>query len=128
MASRADDLRFRDLLNERLGPEATNALLERLPAMPAHDLATKHDLAELRGELLDKLGELKGEIGTVRGEIGTVRGELGTLRGEFGELRGEFGELRAEIADKMRIQTWYMAGVMLTGIGTTAGVVAAIVA
>ena len=121
MASRADDLRFRDLLNERLGPEATNALLERLPAMPAHDLATKHDLAELRGELLDKLGELKGEIGTVRGEIGTVRGELGTLRGEFGELR-------AEIADKMRIQTWYMAGVMLTGIGTTAGVVAAIVA
>ncbi|HVM39766.1 MAG TPA: hypothetical protein VM618_03175 [Acidimicrobiia bacterium] len=141
MTSRADDLRFRELLTERLGAEATNTLLERLPVTPVSDLATKADLAILRGELLDEMGKIRGDIGTLRGEFGDVKGDIGTLRGEFGqlkgqfgelrgefgELRGEFGELRADIADTMRIQTWYTAGLLVTAVGATAGIVAAIV-
>ena len=91
---------------ERLGDEATDKLLERLPLTPIEKFATTDDIAALRGELL---------------------GEMGILRGEFGTLRAEFGDLRAEIADKMRFQTWYMAGLLLSGIGGTAAVVSAIV-
>ena len=121
MVSRADDLRLRELLIERLGAEATDKLLERLPLTPVENFATKDDIAALRGELL-------GEFGTLRGEFGTLRGEFGELRGEFGELKAEFAHLRADISDRMRVQTWYLAGMLISSIGVTGGVVAAITA
>jgi len=90
------------------------------------DLATKSDLALLRGEIRGEIGELRREIGEVRGElrgeIGEVRREIGEVRGELrgeigevrreigevrGELRGEIGEVRREIAAlELRLIKW----------------------
>ena len=110
--SRADDLRLRELLVQSLGDEATDKLLERLPLTPVSNFATKDDITALRGEMLDEFGKL--------------RGEFGESRGQFGELRGEFGNLRAELADRMRIQTWYMATLLVSGLGASAAITAAI--
>lgn len=103
MVSRADDLHLRALLIERLGEEATDKLMDRLPATPVHEFATKADIAALRGEMLDEFGKL--------------RQELGGLRGEFGRLEAQFADLRTEIADRMRVQTWTMTGVFATAMG-----------
>ena len=121
MVSRADDLRFRELLTERLGAEATQALLERLPAMHANEIATKYDIAELRGELLDEMGKLRGEFGVLRGEFGELRGELAAHRAE---TRSDFHEFRAEMADRMQAQTWAMSGLLITGIGASTALAA----
>lgn len=113
MTSRAEDLKFRNDLAATLHDEdLADQILERMPAVPAHDLATKDDLAELRGELLGRMGELEGTFGQ--------------LEGKFGQLEGKFGELRADVADKMRIQTWIMAAMMGTAVGSTAAIVSAL--
>lgn len=106
MTSRAEDLKFRNDLAAALHDEdLADRVLERMPTVPAHDLATKDDLAELRGELLGRMGELEGK---------------------FGQLEDKFGQLRAEVADTMRIQTWIMAGMMGTAIGSTAAILSAL--
>lgn len=122
MVSRADDLRLRDLLVERLGEEATDRLLERLPLTPVENFATRDDITGVRAEILALRGEMLDEFGKLRGEFGELRGELGTLRGEFGELRGEFGALRAEIADRMRVQTLAVAGLVATSMGVAVAI------
>ncbi|MBI2170294.1 MAG: hypothetical protein HYU28_12470 [Actinobacteria bacterium] len=136
MVSRADDLRLRELLIERIGDEATTELLERLPLTPTENLATKDDLTGVRGEI----AELRGEIAELRGEIRAVRaelkGEMAELRTELRsemaglrtELKGEMAQLRSdlgrEMADGMRTQTWVFAGLQVSAIGVMAGVVA----
>ncbi len=113
MTSRAEDLNFRNDLAVALHNEdLADQVLERMPVVPAHNLATKDDIADLRGELLGRMGELDGRFGQ--------------LEGKFGQLEGKFGELRADVADKMRIQTWIMTGMMGTAIGSTAAIVSAL--
>jgi HAMP domain-containing protein len=98
-----------------LQAEAVTGALKRTVDIDFANLATKVDLAMLRGEFEVLRGEfgalpsefeglrgdfegLRGEFGALRGEFGTLRGEFGTLRGEFGTLRGEFAVLRGEFA------------------------------
>ncbi len=148
MVSRSDDIRLRELLIERLGDETTKRLLERLPVMPVTNLATKDDLAalrgevrEVRGELLDEMGglrgELRGEMGNLRGEMGNLRGEMGelsgeigNLRGEMGELSGEMGNLRAEMERSTKSTIKWVAGLvfpsLVGGLGASAAIAAAI--
>ena len=57
---------------------------EALTAAVTGHLATKSDIADVRGEIAE-----------VRGEVAEVRGEVAELRGEVGELRGEIAEVRA---------------------------------
>lgn len=98
MASRAQDLRLRNLLGPGLGDEAADELVERL--VTTQEL--RDDVAELRNEFVDLRGEM--------------RGEMGRLRGEFGELRGDMADLETRIANALRTQTLVVAGLVLSGI------------
>src|SRR5471032_1924038 len=54
-----------------------------------HDsVATKADIASVRGELAAMKGELKGDIASVRGELGAMKGEL----------KGDIAAVKMEIA------------------------------
>lgn len=105
MASRAQDLRLRNLLRPGLGDEAADELVERLVTIQE----LRDDVAELRNEFVDLRGEM-------RGEMGRLRGEFGELRGEFGELRGDMANLETRIANALRTQTLVVAGLVLSGI------------
>ena len=77
-------------LEDTLGPEAANNLMELLPNTPAAQLVTREDMhantALLHGEMAELRAELRGEMAELRGEMAELRAEL---RGEMAELRGE---------------------------------------
>lgn len=64
---------------------ATELKVARLEGAYEH-LATRADVASLRGELRGEMTGLRGEL---RGEMSELRGEMGGLRGEMTGLRGE---------------------------------------
>lgn len=63
-------------LEHSIGPHPAALLMAQLPPVGWAELATKHDLAGVRGEMAE------------------LRGEMAELRAE---LRGEMAELRAEV-------------------------------
>jgi hypothetical protein len=83
-----------DALEQSIGHNPAAILMAHLPPASAAELATKADVAELRGELLSELGSVRSELGGLRAEFGELKGEL---KGEMGELRGEMAELRGEM-------------------------------
>jgi hypothetical protein len=73
-----------------------------------HDnVATKADIASVRGKLGAMKGELKADIASVRGELIATKGELkadiASVRGELaatkGELKADIAGVRTQIAD-----------------------------
>ena len=60
-------------------------------------LATKADLAELRGDIRTEMAELRGEL---RADNATLRGEMTTDNANLrSELRDEIGNVRSEVKD-----------------------------
>ena len=84
-------------LEEAIGTEEANHLMQLLPATPASELVTRTDMhafgTALRGEMAELRGELRGEMADLRGEL---RGEMAELRGE---VRTDMAALRNEMAD-----------------------------
>ena len=112
--SKAQRLQLYEELVKKFGDEPAMTLMESLPPVDWHELATKDDLAALeervnaRFEVVDDridtgLAGVRGEVTALRVELGAridtglagVRGEIGELRGE---MRGEIGELRGEMS------------------------------
>ncbi|MCP3990563.1 MAG: hypothetical protein GY724_15905 [Actinomycetia bacterium] len=101
-----------DRLEDTLGAEAADSMMELLPDMPTSQLATRDDvtataialrgeMAELRGEMAELRGELSGEMAELRAEL---RGEMASLAAE---LRGEMAELRADVRTEIAgLQRW----------------------
>jgi hypothetical protein len=54
---------------EKMGPERASVMMQLLPPVGWHDVATKADLQALRAELRGEIAELRGEIAELRGEI-----------------------------------------------------------
>ena len=88
----------RDLFNtleNALGTEPADKLMQLLPNEPADQLVTRTDMHafgnELRGEMAELRSELRGEMTELRGEL---RGEMIDLRHE---LRGEMLDLRIHL-------------------------------
>jgi hypothetical protein len=68
-----DTLHFaRRLQQEGMEPRLAEALVEELVKADVADLATKADLADIKGEIAD----LKGDIAALRGMISDLRGSL----------------------------------------------------
>ena len=68
----------RDIFNgleDAIGTEQANHLMELLPTSPASQLVTRTDMhafgTEIRGEMAELRAELRGEMAELRGEINT---------------------------------------------------------
>jgi hypothetical protein len=68
-----DRRRLYDALDQALGHDSAAILMAHLPPVGWAELATKGDLAELRGEVVALKGELRGEMAALRSEL---RGEM----------------------------------------------------
>lgn len=61
-----DRRRLHDALDQSIGHDAAAILMAHLPPVGWADLATKGDLAELRGELKSEIADLRTEV---RGQL-----------------------------------------------------------
>ncbi len=77
-----------DRLENTLGSEAADSMMELLPDRPTSQLATRDDVTATAIALRGEMAELRGEMAELRGEL---RGEMAELRGE---LRGEIAGLQ----------------------------------
>ena len=97
--SKAQRLQLYEELVKKFGDEPAMTLMESLPPVDWHELATKDDLAALEERVNARFEVVDDRIDTglagVRGEVTALRGEM---RGEIGEMRGEIGELRGEMS------------------------------
>jgi hypothetical protein len=64
-----DRRRLYDALDRALGHDSAAILMAHLPPVGWAELATKGDLAELRGEMVALKGELRGEMAALRSEM-----------------------------------------------------------
>ncbi len=83
-------------LIEVLGEEEAETLMESLPPVVWHQLATKDDLAALEERLR---AEMNGQFALLRGEFAELKGEFAELKGKFAELEGKFAELEGKFAE-----------------------------
>jgi len=91
------------LLREKLGDEATAALLQYIHEVAQTHVATKEDIYKLREEMKDEIhklrDELKGDIATVREEL---KGDIAAVRAEMYQIRDELKGDIAQIREEMR--------------------------
>ena len=128
-------------LQEQLGNESADTLMELLPPVGWNDIATRADvqatatllrgeMSELRGEMAQLGAELRGEMSELRGEMAQLgaelRGEMAELRSE---LRGEMVELRSEVRQDLAgtqrtLVLWMAAFAASTWVALLTGVLA----
>lgn len=89
-------------LSPVLGEEEAEALLSQFPSRELDEPVTKEFV--------------RAEIGDVRSELRTEIAELRT------ELRTGIAGLRVELHERLREQTTWMAGALVTGMGVAAGI------
>jgi len=133
-----------------LGEHEANVLMSQFPGSDADELVTRHflraeltftrgelreEMVGLRTELQDEMAglriELRGEMAGLRTEL---QGEMAGLRtevhDEIGALRtevhDEIGALRLDMVERFRMQTAWMVGVLLAGMGLSATIATAL--
>ena len=74
-------------LEEAIGTEQANHLMELLPTSPAAELVTRADMHSFGSALR---AELRGEMSELRGE---VRTDMAALRDEMVDLKGSLNRL-----------------------------------
>jgi hypothetical protein len=114
-------------LNELIGPDEADTLMELLPPTGWADVATKHDLAhhaEMTHARIDALGA-RTDSGferledMVRAQVQVLDARIGT---EVAGVRIELADLRTELHQSLRMHTLVTVGVL----GTLIGVVGAL--
>ena len=120
MTSENDRLQLHQDLRQAVGDRSAATLMTEVFRMDPERVATKEDLAEVRGELAEVRSELRGEIAELRGEIAEVRGEIADVRAE---LRGEIAEVRLDAARQTRQLTLTLLVAFLAHFAATAGLV-----
>ena len=113
-ASERQRLMLRNRLIEILGEQEADILMESLPPVYWHDLATKEDMkaaqdardaledrlrTEMNGKFVGFAANVHGEFANVHGEFANVRAEFANVRAEFANVHGEFANVRAEFAN-----------------------------
>ena len=101
-------------LIETLGEEEARTLMESLPPVPWHDLATKDDVFLLKDDIRASEDRLRTEM---HAEFTKVYAELHSLRtetaAEFKMLRAENKEFQGQITLQLARQTRTMVFTML---------------
>ncbi len=103
-------------LAELIGPDEAGTLMEHLPPIDWHRIATKDDLDRLQRDLTAKfdgqLGTIDSQLGTIDSQLGSLQTEIKGVRHEVGAqgtaLRGEMSELRGDLRtdiSKLRTET-----------------------
>jgi hypothetical protein len=102
-------------LEEAIGLEAANSLMELLPFHPTIELVTRADMAATSSVLRGEMSELRADL---QSEMSELRADL---QGEMSELRGEMVALRGELKGK-----FYRWGAVVVGANTVAMITALI--
>ena len=112
-ASDRDRLNLYQKLDEFLGTEEANTLMEHLPPVPWNEVATKSDLNALGVALrsdIDALGtQLRVEMAATTKEL---RNEMATMGKE---LRSEMATMGAELRSEMQAMRFELRAEMLSG-------------
>ncbi|PSO52359.1 MAG: hypothetical protein BRC31_04965 [Actinobacteria bacterium QS_5_72_10] len=120
MTSENDRLQLHQDLRQAVGDRSAATLMTEVFRMDPERVATKEDLAEVRGEIAELRGEIAELRAEVRGEIADVRGEIADVRAE---LRGEIAEVRLDAARQTRQLTLTLLVAFLAHFAATAGLV-----
>ena len=117
-------------LSEVLGKEEARTLMESLPPVYWHDLATKDDVRagedRLRTEMNSKFSKVHAEFAKVHAEFAKVYAEFANIRtemtAEFKTLRAENkefqGEIALQLAKQMRTTVFTLIGLAVPILGT----------
>ena len=107
-------------LIEVLGEEEAETLMESLPPVVWHQIATKDDLAALEKRLMAEISGLKGEFAGLKGEFVGLKGEFA---GQKGEIVGLKGEIALQLARMTRTMVLTFISVSVAMLGAMTAIV-----
>ena len=110
-------------LQEQLGNEGADTLMELLPSVGWNDIATRADVQATATLLRGEISEVRGEMAQLGAEL---RSEMAELRGE---LRADMLELRSEVRQDLAgtqrtLVLWMAAFAASTWVALLTGVLA----
>jgi len=111
-------------LEEVLGAQVANTVMEYLPPVGWADVATKHDL-DAQNVLMKH--DLDAQITLVRSDLDAqitlVRHDLDALSVLFqSKLDAGLARVSADFSDRLRTQTWVVCTTLLAGLGVFAAI------
>jgi hypothetical protein len=116
--SERDRLALYRRLQDTLGTDHADTLMELLPPTGWGDVATRADLHATATELRGEMAELRGEMAELRGEMAELRGEMAVFRGEmvagFAGVDQQIAGLKLEIVGMQRSYLQWLIAFGLT--------------
>jgi len=132
-------------LEQVLGAEEATTLMEHLPPVGWSEMATKHDIGDLRASIGELSAATKHDIGDLRASIGELsaatKHDISELRASIGELRlatkenledlersldGRFKQqedrLSARLERELRLMTWRFVTVVIAALSVALAV------
>jgi hypothetical protein len=109
--SERDRLALYRRLEDTLGTDHADTLMELLPPTGWGDVATRADLHATATELRGEMAELRGEMGELRGEIAVLRGDM--VAG-FAAVDQQIAGLKLEIVGMQRSYLQWLIAFGLT--------------
>ena len=100
-------------LIEVLGEEEAETLMESLPPVVWHQIATKDDLAVIKSDV----AVIKSDVAELKSDVAELKSDLAELRGEVVGQKGEFALQLARMTRTM-VFTFISVSVAMLGVMT----------